>query len=162
MKTFWILLAMLLFAGSAAGQMYKWVDKDGKVRYGDTPPPGAKTATVRAPSSGSQTGAPPAASKDFKDDKAAAKGPMTPAEKEQDFRKRQADSRKEAEKADAERRDKTARNEGCERTREYLRTLESGQRIARTNPSGERYYLDDNQVAQEVAKAQQSVQQACK
>ena len=156
MKTFWILLAMLLFAGSAAGQMYKWVDKDGKVRYGDTPPPGVKASSIKTPSSGE---APPTASKDAKE---AKKGPLTPGEQEREYRLRKAEASKEADKAEAERRAKAERNEGCERTREYLRTLESGQRIARTNPSGERYYLDDNQVAQEVAKAQQSVQQACK
>ena len=154
MKASWIFLALLLAASTAFAQMYRWVDKDGKVRYGDTPPPGAKTATIKAPQSGGA--APATASKDAK------KGPLTPAEREQDYRKRQADSGKAAEKADADSRAKTEINEGCERTKEYLRTLESGQRIARTNPSGERYYMDDSQVAQEVAKAQQSMKQACK
>lgn len=53
-------------------------------------------------------------------------------------------------------------SEGCERTKEYLRTLESGQRIARTNASGERYFLNEDQVAQEIVKARASVQQNCK
>jgi hypothetical protein len=86
---------------------------------------------------------------------------MTPAEKEKDYRERQQEAQKAAAKADAEKQDKAARNEGCERTKEYLRTLESGQRIARTNPSGERYYLDEKQVAQEVAKAREAMQKAC-
>ena len=164
MKASWICLALLLAAGTAStasAQMYRWVDKDGKVRYGDTPPPGAKTSSIKAPQSGgvapaSGDSTPATAAKDAK------KGPLTPAEQEQDYRKRQADARKSADKADAEGRGKSERNENCERTKEYLRSLESGQRIARVNPSGERYYLEDNQVAQEVAKAQQSVQQACK
>jgi hypothetical protein len=162
-KAFCIFLALLFAAGAACAQMYRWVDKDGKVRYGDTPPPGAKTSSIKSPQSGDAAPAPAAKdAKDAKDAKGAKKGPLTAAEKEQDFRKRQADASKAAEKAEVERRAKAERNEGCERTKEYLGTLESGQRIARTNAGGERYYMDESQVAQEVAKARQSMQQACK
>lgn len=153
MKASWIFLAMLLAASSATAQMYKWIDKDGKVRYGDTPPPGAKTSAIKAPQSGAA--APATAAKDAK------KGPLTAAEQEKDYRKRQAEAGKAADKADAERRAQAERNEVCARTRESLKTLESGQRIARTDAKGERYYMDENQVAQEVAKAQQAVQKSC-
>ena len=160
MKASWICLALLLSVGMAGGvgaQIYKWVDKDGKVRYGDTPPPGSKTSPVKAPPPGA-----PAPAKDAKDGKKDKdKGPLTAAEREQDYRKRQEESRKAEEKADTESRAKADRADGCERAKEQLRTLDSGQRIARTNSSGERFFLDDNQVAQEVAKAQTSVQQAC-
>ena len=156
-KAFCICLALLFGAGSAFAQMYRWVDKDGKVRYGDTPPPGAKTTSVKAPQSGGA--APEAAAKDAKD---AKKGPLTPAEQEQEYRKRQADSRKAAEKSEAENKAKSELSENCARTKEYLSTLSSGQRIARTNPSGERYYLDESQVAQETARARESMQAACK
>jgi hypothetical protein len=160
-KPAWIFVALLLAAGSAAAQMYKWVDKDGRIRYGDTPPPGAKVTSIKAPSSGaaSPPSAPAAASKNAKDGR---NGPMTPAEQEQDYRKRQSEARKEADKAAAEQRAKSELSEGCARTREYLGMLQSGQRIARVNPQGERYYLDESQVAAEIAKAQQSVQEACK
>ena len=155
MKASCVCLALLLAAGTAAAQMYRWVDADGKVRYGDTPPPGAKTTSVKAPQSGGGAATAPAA-------KDAKKGPLTPAEQEQEYRKRQAESGKASEKADTERRAQAERAGNCERTREYLRTLESGQRIARTDAKGERYYMEESQVAQEVAKAQQAVQQACK
>jgi len=151
-----ICLAMLLLsiAGSAGAQTYKWTDNDGKVRYGDTPPAGAKVTPVRAPQSAAATPAP--------ESKDAKKGALTPAEQEQAYRKRQADAGKQAEKADAELRAQAQRSEACERTREYLRTLESGQRIQRTSPSGERYFLDDDQVAQEIAREQQARQANCK
>ena len=154
MKAFCIGLALLFAAGGALAQMYRWVDADGKVRYGDTPPPGVKTSSIKAPSSGGA--APAAGAKDAK------KGPLTAAEQEQEYRKRQTDAGKAAAKAEAERRAKSERNEACERTKEYLGTLQSGQRIARTDAKGERYYMEEAQVAQEVAKAQQAMQQACK
>jgi glutaredoxin len=42
-------LAAFLFAAAAAGQLYRWVDKDGKVHYTDTPPPlsAGKSAQLR-------------------------------------------------------------------------------------------------------------------
>ena len=150
-----IAIAFLLAAAGAGAQMYRWVDKDGKVRYGDTPPPGAKTSSVRGAPAGEAAPAAPAA-------KDAKKGPLTAAEQEQEYRKRQAESSKAAEKAAAEGQAKTELGEACARSREYVASLQSGQRIARTNPSGERYYMDENQVAQEVAKAQQAMQKSCK
>jgi glutaredoxin len=41
MKKLAIAVAAMLVAASAGAQMYRWVDKDGKVYYTDTPPPGA-------------------------------------------------------------------------------------------------------------------------
>jgi hypothetical protein len=155
-KILFVLLATLatISAGAAQAQIKCWTDANGKRGCGDSPPPGAKVITVRGTTS-SESAPAAAASKDGK------KGPMTSAEKEKDYRERQAEAQKAAAKAEAERQDKVARNEGCERTKEYLRTLESGQRIARTNPSGERYYLDENQVAQELARTRESMQKAC-
>jgi hypothetical protein len=160
-KGFCICIALLLATGTASAQLYKWVDKDGKTRYGDTPPPGVKTSSIHAPQSGA---APAAPAKDAgKDGKKGAKtAPLTPAEQAEDFRKRQAEAKKESEKAAADSSAKAAQKENCERTKEYLRTLESGQRIARTNAVGERYYMSDSQVAQETAKAQEAVQKSCK
>jgi len=154
-----LLFAVLAAAtGLAQAQIKCWTDANGKRSCGDTPPPGAKVSTVRG-GTGSASPPPAPASKDGKKD--AKKGPLTPAEQEQEYRKRQEEAKKAQAKADQERQDKAARNEACQRTREYLATLESGARIQRTNPSGERYYLDENQVAQEVAKARESMQKAC-
>jgi hypothetical protein len=155
MKKLSIILVALVLAGAAHAQMYKWVDKDGKVRYGDVPPPGVKATPMKGMQSAPTSAAAPA-SKDAK------KGPLSPAEQEQEYRKRQQEDKKASEKAEKEKQAEAGKNEACERSKEYLRTLQSGQRIARLNPSGERYYLDDDQVAQEIAKAQQSIQQACK
>jgi hypothetical protein len=161
----WMVLSLLFVSLGAAAQMYKWTDKDGKVRYGDTPPPGVKAAPVAGASSASAPPSLPSASSGapaMPGSADAKKGPLSPAEREQEYRKRQEEQSKAAAKTASEAEAKSQRNEACDRSKEYLRTLESGQRIARTNSAGERYYLDDSQVAGEVAKAQQSIQQACK
>ena len=106
--------------------------------------------------------APSAAGKDAaKDAKAAKRGPLTPAEQEQEYRKRQAESAKAAEKQAAERKDAEAKRENCANAREALRSYESGGRIARTDAKGERYFMDEKQIAAETAKARQVVKDNC-
>jgi Domain of unknown function (DUF4124) len=156
MRHLWIFLVALAFAGGALAQQYKWIDKDGKTRYGDTPPAGVKATALGAPASGAGPAAAPAAA-----GKDASKGPMTNAEKEQDYRKRQEEAKKNSEKADQDRQAKAEKVEDCARSREYLRTLQSGQRISRNDASGERYYMDEAQTAQEVSRTQQTIQQVC-
>jgi uncharacterized protein DUF4124 len=145
-----LLALTFFFAAAASAQQYKWVDQEGKVRYGDVPPPGASATRIKPPSAGA-----PAAAAEAKKDGGKA---LTP---EQAFRKRQDDAQKEQQnqaKADQE---SQARRENCTRAQEWLRSLETGQRIARTDAKGERYFLEDAQVAQETAKARQAVQQSC-
>lgn len=147
-------LALLYCASTAFAQMYRWVDKDGKTRYSDTPPTGVKAARLGAPASGSAAAVPAESAKDAK------KGPLTPAETEQGFRKRQEAARKDQEKSEQERQAQAEKAENCALAREQQRALESG-RVARTNAAGERYYLDENQIAQEQAKTQKAIQQVC-
>ena len=157
MKKTLVLLVGLAFAGVAQAQIKCWTTAEGKRACGDAPPPGAKGTTVKVPA------APPVAAPAAKGAAAkdAKKGPLTSAEREQEYRKRQAEAQKTAQKADQEKKDADAKRENCERAREALRSLESGQRIARTDAKGERYFLEDAQRAQETGAARQLVQQNC-
>jgi hypothetical protein len=142
------------FAAAAGAQQYKWVDKDGKVRYGDVPPPGVKATPLRAPS-GPATPAP--SGKDAK----GAKGPATPAEQEAGFRKRQQEQQVAEEKAAKERADAEAKRANCEQAQQTLRSFQSGERIAVVNQAGERVYLEDAERARQAERAQQSVREWC-
>lgn len=160
-----ILCVTLVFAANASAQMYRWVDKDGKVHYTATPPPpGTKeTRTLRSPA------APPAAADDAAKDagaqdaaaKDARKGPLTPAEQEQEFRKRQLEAQKASEKAALAAKEAEVKQANCTRAREALATFESGQRIARTNAQGERYYLEDDARDREAQAARRAAQDWC-
>ena len=46
---FGLLLIAIFVAGAANAQVYKWTDKDGKVVYGDRPPPDATTSNIKIP-----------------------------------------------------------------------------------------------------------------
>lgn len=156
-----VLLIGLAVAGVAQAQIKCWTTADGKRACGDAPPPGAKVHTVKvAPAAPAPAPAAAGAAKDGAA-KDAKKGPLTPAEREQDYRKRQAEAQKTAAKAEQDRQDSESKKENCERAREMLRTLESGQRIRRTDAKGESVYLEDAQREQEVGKSRALVQQNC-
>lgn len=147
--TFLTLFAAALLALPAAAEMYRWVDKDGRVHYSDQPPP----ATIKQQKQMKQRVRPagPTPSAD------------TPSyvDKEADFRKRQVE---QAEKQAADQKAQQAaaeKQQNCERSRQHLATLQSGSRIARANAQGEREYLDEAQIAQEIREAQQAIAQWC-
>jgi len=156
MKRALVFAAACAFAAAAMAQQYKWVDKNGRVQYGDAPPPGVKATPLRPP--------PPAPAPAAKaaDPNAAKKGPLTPAEREAEYRKRQQEAAKDREKLAQEEKAAQAKKENCSRAQDHVRTLQSGARLSGVDAKGERYYLDEAQVAQELARAQQAVQQWCK
>jgi len=156
MKRALVFAAACAFAAAAMAQQYKWVDKNGRVQYGDAPPPGVKATPLRPP--------PPAPAPAAKaaDPNAAKKGPLTPAEREAEYRKRQQEAAKDREKLAQEEKAAQAKKENCSRAQDHVRTVQSGARLSGVDAKGERYYLDEAQVAQELARAQQAVQQWCK
>lgn len=165
MKRLMVAISLALcVALPVSAQMYKWVDSNGKVHYSDKPPPGnIKTEKLRAPPPAPAAAVPAAgAAKNGAKQDAAKAEPKTPAEQEQAFRKRQADLAKaqEAEaKKEAQARDKA---ENCRRAKAALANLQAGGRQMRVDANGERVFLDDQQIAQEAAKAQQEANAACK
>jgi len=153
MKRLLILVAALAFSAGAAAQLYKWKDKDGKIRYGDTPPPGAAVTTLHAPAGGTPP-APDAAKAEGKAEKA-----LSP---EAAFQKRQ----QEREAADAKAAKESAQAEqkraNCDQAQGQLRTLQSGVRMVTVNPAGERIVMDDEQRAEQIQRAEKSVAEWCK
>jgi hypothetical protein len=143
-----LFIAGLAFAGAAAAQ-HKWVDSNGKVQYGDTPPPGVRSTPVRPPPPASS--GPPAPGK---------KGPLGVAERDAEFRKRRNAAEQDHEKQAKARQEADDKRENCARAQENVRMLENG-RVARTDAKGERYYLDDAQIQQETARARQTLREWC-
>ena len=155
----WLALCVAL---PASGQMYKWVDSDGKVQYSDKPPPSnVKTEKLRAPATPA-AGAPAGKQGNAAAPKEAAKAaPKTLAEEERAFRQRQLDA---AQAQEEEARKQTAardKAENCKRANAALANLKMGGRQVRIDGKGERIFLDEQQIAQETANAQQEAAAAC-
>jgi len=162
MKRIALMLFALAVATTAAAQAYKWVDKDGKVRYGDTPPPGVKAQPLRTPKGPPP---PPAPSADAKKDPASKDGaakkdekPLTP---EQAFQKRQKERADAEQKAEKERAEADAKRQNCESARSQVATIQSGQRMTTTNAAGERSFMDDEQRERALQQAQKAVADWC-
>jgi hypothetical protein len=164
MKTI-VALLMITMSGMAAGQINKCVDKSGKaVAYGNAGecPAGSraeqmaiKPAPAQAPAA--TPGAAPAATP------GQAPAQKSLADREADFRKRQVEKQEAEAKAQKTTADTERRRQACEQNQGYLKSLQSGQRIATTDPkTGERSYLSDSDYAGELARARQAVEASCK
>jgi len=151
---------LALACGLAQAQAYRWVDKDGKVRYGDFPPAGVKATPMKAPPG--PAAAPQSASNEGKDAaKDAKKGPLTPAEQEQAYRERQAKAKQAQEKADKAAALAEQKRQNCTSAQESLRSLQAGTRISTINAQGETVFLDDTARAGRIEQARKAVAQNC-
>jgi hypothetical protein len=166
---------LVLFCGAAslACAQWAWRDEHGRTVYSDEPPPAnvkPRDVLHQPPSSPpsdsnnadaqsiSGAGSPtPAASPAAP----AAPRPPTMAERELEFRKRMKE-RAEADKkvADAQA-EATRKADDCERARGYLKSLDDGVRLVRTNPDGSRELLDEAQRADEAQRTRQVIESRC-
>jgi hypothetical protein len=147
-------VAGLALTGAAAAQQ-KWVDPNGRVTYGDAPPQGSNAQPMRRTPSPYSTQT--EASSEKTDE---AKKPLTPTEQDAEYRKRLKEAEKEREKQAKSEQAAADKRENCTRAQENVRVLEAG-RVARYDSKGERYFLDDGQIAQETVRARQEVRQWC-
>jgi hypothetical protein len=164
-------LAVAVIALPAEAQ-WKWRDKSGHVQYSDLPPPSGtadqdilarpsaqarRTATTAlAPATATSAAASPSSAS------AAASSPRTgDSELEAKRKKAEAEAAAKA-KADQER-NAAQRADNCTRAKGQLATLDSGIRLAHTNPkTGEREFLDDKQRADEARRTRDIIASDCK
>jgi hypothetical protein len=170
-QLFWagimFLLALPLLANA---EVYKWKDKDGVVRYSDTPPPpnikpesvsGKKTAkpTANSSSTGSTDAkaAPvavtPNKSSEFKD--------LAPSPEEEAAKLRQRNA--EIEKKNKQEKEAQAKlkEENCKAAKANHEAYAQGGRVYKMNEKGEREYMDDNELKEGAEKAQAEVNANC-
>jgi type IV secretory pathway VirB10-like protein len=164
--------AMALAWALPAVAQWAWRDENGRQVYSDRPPPASiKPSQITqqpsrqvvipipaAPAAGTDDAA-KAAAPDAKAAQPAA--PKTTAEREMEFRKRQQERADSEKKAQEEQQKASAKAAECERAKGYLKSLEDGVRVSRTDASGNREILDDAQRAAEVERTRKIVQSTC-
>ena len=171
-KMYSVLLPALLalsFALPACAQ-YVWIDNNNVKVYSDKPPPvhvpahrilkgprGYQPKTIKE--SKAEPG--DATNGRNKDGKAASapQRPMTTAEKNADFNKRRMERLEKEKKEAAEQKDRQTKAENCERARAYQRALRSGQRISRSNATGGRDYMGEEERANETRKVEETLRE---
>lgn len=145
-------VALTLMSGATYAQINKCVDASGKVVYSQSPcPPGQSAGVIRAPAPASQAAAPAA--------KPGSKPPATPEEAFRQRQKEREEAEQKAAKAAAEEQKQQAE---CQQARAVVAQYEMGGRVSSVGPDGQRYFLDENQIAQQKARAQDAVKQWCK
>ena len=155
-----IALFLVLAPLSVHAQLLKCVGKDGKIEYAAQCPGGTQQQQtgIKSTKEGPTTSG---KSTDQKSDQKSA--PKSLAERDADFRKRQADQQAAATKKADEEKDAQTRKANCANARAQLAGLESGERVVRIDPAtGERSYLEDNDRKQAVTQARASVGTWCK
>ena len=146
-------IAALTAASAGFAETCQWKDGAGRTVVSDQPPPG-NARDIRCSGGGSFT---PSVAPS-----AAPTGPKTTAEKDMDFKKRQQESADKADKAAKEQTAAAERKENCERAQRQLALLESGQRVAMPDASGERRFLEDNERQAEIERTRRMTADAYK
>ena len=157
MKIVVALLMIITASGVAAAQINKCLDKSGKVvGYGTECPAGSRVEQM--PNQGAPTPASAPAGAPT-----AAPGQKSLADRDADFRKRQVEKQEAETKAQKKSAETAQRKQACENSQAYVKTLQAGQRVVRTDPkTGERAYLTDKEYAGELAQAQRTADANCK
>ena len=156
----WMALACLLLSSAAQAQ-WKWRDNRGQVHISDIPPPREipDKDVLQRPERAVRRATPAAAASAPALPASAGQAPVDASLQEQ--RKRAEQEQAARTKADDQ---KTAavRADNCQRARQQLATLDSGQRIARIGADGERQILDDTQRAAETQRAREAIASQCR
>lgn len=168
-KSTHIKFAALLLAGlfsTGAMAQFVWIDAHGQKQFSDTPPPGDIPANhiLKQPHRAAAAGVATAPKEDAAATADSGKDkepPKTLADQNADFKKRKAEAaEKEKKKADEEKKVAT-KADNCKHAKEYLDTLKSGARIQKTDGSGERSYMSDDDRAKETDRAQSIASESC-
>ncbi|WP_235513722.1 DUF4124 domain-containing protein [Aquabacterium parvum] len=157
--------AMLLALPNAAWAQWKWRDANGVTQYTDRPPPAGtpdshiltRPAAARTPKVVPASAPTPASAPEVKPGAQAKAG-----DPELEAKRKKAEEQKAAERKVEEEKQAKVRSENCERARGYERSLQSGQRIVRTNEKGEREVLDDNARAEESQRTREAIESNCR
>ena len=153
MKTGFVLAVVLggFSLAAHAGEIYKWVDSEGKVHYSDRPVAGksepSKLNLPDQPVSGAE---------------GAEDARRKLADREAEARKRKdeaAAAKAKRDKAEAEAKEK---RKNCEQARDNLRQYQTGQRMTHVNAQGEQEVMDDAALEQAQAQAQKGIDNWCK
>jgi hypothetical protein len=143
MKRLLLFAALIAWSGMAGAVVYKWVDAQGKVQYGDRPPDGVHAEVVellgthvaRAAAVRAAAAAP------------AEKAAPTPADK----------SAKKSVDADVEQ----TRAKQCNDAQERYKKLIEGRKLYKSGADGERQYLTSDEIDTERVNAKREIDETC-
>jgi hypothetical protein len=163
-------LLLAIVSVTAQAQIMKCVSKDGKIEFASSCPPGTKEQNTGV--SNKAVSKPPVAAKDSKDGKDGkdakdskdkAEPPKSLADRDAEYRKRQAEQKEAAAKAAQQAGESEDRRRACTYAQSNLTALRNRQRIMRTDPAtGERSAYDEADYLREIGVNERIVADNCK
>lgn len=148
MRNFIFLTLLLLFAVPANSQIYKWVDKNGKVQYSDQPPPRGISKNEKMldiPSSPEPTNEDESITKDL-------------MEKEREFKERRAAREETRIKQQAE---VEMKKENCLKAQSNLNLLKNSERLSVPDGNGGVIDMDDQLRQKYMDEALENIATYC-
>jgi hypothetical protein len=149
MKRLLLFAALIAWSGMASAVVYKWVDAQGKLQYGDRPPDGvhAEVVELLVAHTGAARSAPAAPAK--ASPAAARSGPVNPSTKD-------SEDKKTVQQDVAQTRDKQ-----CTEAQERYKKLIEGRRLYKTGPDGERQFMNSEEIDTERLNAKRDIDTIC-
>jgi hypothetical protein len=150
MKRVLLCAALIAWSGVASAVVYKWVDTQGKLQYGDRPPDGVHAEVVeilgsRAARSTAPVTAPPPAARSQKSNAA----PQNPAAQDPN-----AKLTVDADVAQT-------REKQCAEAQAHYKKLIEGRKLYKTGADGERQYLTSEEIDSERVNAKRDLDATC-
>lgn len=141
----WLLLALLGLHGVAIGEVYRWVDDDGRVHFTDRPPAGQGEEVEIAPAP------------------AGAPEPRPEAVPDRDRLLQMYENRRAERKAAKaeEAREQAQRRRDCDGLARALRRYQAGGPLYDPQPDGSRRYYSAAEKDREMAQMRQTLQRHC-
>ena len=166
MKSLHLFLVLMVFGTASSlshAEIYKWKDKNGETRYSDTPPPSnIKQEALRGKKAVQATGQAPLTPAEAAKPAIAKEAPKESMNKE-DEAAQQRQRNAEAEKRNKQEKEAEAKRkaENCKAAKANFETYKQGGRVYKMNEKGEREYLDDKDLTEGKAKAQNEINENC-
>jgi hypothetical protein len=148
MKRLLLCAALLAWSGLASAVVYKWVDAQGKLQYGDRPPDGVHAEVVEllgVHSASNRNASAPTKSADTAP-KVAANNPSP----------KDAETKREVDQDVAQIKEKQ-----CTDAQERYKKLIEGRRIYKPGPDGERQYMSSEEIDTERLNAKRDIDTVC-
>jgi hypothetical protein len=147
MKRLLLFAALLAWSGMAGAVVYKWVDAQGKVQYGDRPPDGVHAEVVTLLGTHVARGAPA---------KAPESAPALKTTNRDQPNQDDASAKKTVDNDVAQTREKQ-----CADAQDRYKKLIEGRRLFKTGADGERQYLTSEEIDSERLNAKREVDATC-
>jgi hypothetical protein len=146
MKRLLLFAALIAWSGMAGAVVYKWIDAQGKVLYGDRPPDGVHAEVVEMLGNHAARPAAPRPTDSAQPLRASTSDPAA-----------QSDSAKKAVDDDVAQ----TRIKQCADAQDHYKKLIEGRRLFKTGASGEREYLTSDEIDSERVNAKREIDAVC-